>query len=340
MGKRRKLFKRHTNSSVNLALAALGLILLVIILGKLFQVFSSLWKPFTADTLVKKEYSWDGKTAINLAIKGQEVEVASFDPIAHTLTVLKIPDDVYFDLPKGYGSWRVGAIYDLGQENNPPVGAELLKESLAKLVGLPIDGFVTYNNDSSFEDMVKSWHSDPFKILGFIKGSSTDLGFLEALGVYKSLSSLRPDQIISLDTSQTSITTSKLLPDSSRVLGVDTIQLDLFVRAHMADQALSQEDIPVAIYNSTNHPGLAEDVSRIVTNMGGNVVFVSNTTTDLQKTAVTSSGNSLTATRLKEVFAPECLNSKCDIVDPEVSSSFAQINIVIGEDYYSKYYSK
>lgn len=340
MGKRRKLFNRRGQSSVRLAFIALGLILLVLILGKLFQLFGSLTKPFSADTLVKKEYSWDGKSAINLAIKGKDIEVASFDPGSEQLTVLDIPNDAYFELPKGFGNWRVRAIYDLGQEENPPVGSELLKASLAKLVGLPIDGFIEYSDSKSFKDEVLSWHANPLKILGFIKESSTDLTPLEAISVYRALSSVRTDKIVSLDTAQSDITQSELLPDSSRVLGVDTIRLDLFVRDKMADSQIHSQAVPVGVLNGTSHPGLGEDVARIVTNMGGNVIFTANTETHQDQTIVTASDKSFTSIRLMEVFAPKCLKDKCAIVDPKVSFSRAQINIVIGEDYYKKFYSR
>jgi hypothetical protein len=340
LGKRKKLFNRRGKSSVNLAFVALGLILLVIILGKFFQLLGGLTKPFSADTLVKKEYSWDGKSAINLAIKGKDVEVASFDPSSQKLTLLKIPKDAYFELPKGFGTWRVGAIYELGQEEDPPVGSELLKTSLAKLMGLPIDGFVEYKGDQPFKEVVEEWHSNPLKILGFIKESKTDLSPLEAIGVYRAISSVRADKVVTLDTAQSDITQSKLLPDSSRVLGVDTIRLDLYVRDKMPDSQILAQAVPVGILNGTSHPGLGQDVARIITNMGGNVIFVNNTESLQSVTVVVSKEKSHTATRLMEVFAPSCLKGKCAILDSKVSLQRAQINIVLGEDYYQKYYSR
>lgn len=262
----------------------------------------------------------------------------SYDPGNKTIVILKIPDDTYFDLPKGFGSWRVGSIYGLGQEEKPPVGAELLKESLAKLLGLPIDGYISLKSSVSIDQEVSSLHKNPASIVPFIGSIQTDLTPLETLNLLHSLSSVRSDKVTTLDIANSNLTESKLLPDQERVLGIDSISFDLFVRKYMADSTMVNEGVSVGVFNATDHPGIGADVARIVTNMGGNVIFVTNTDNTLGKTIVTSSKSSLTSQRLIQVFAPWCSN--CKSADERVIDSRAEVNIVLGEDYYKDHYQR
>lgn len=328
--------------STKFALMAIGIIILGILLNKLFNFVQSLNEPSNPDILVEKRYTWDEKTSINIAVKTNSVMVLNYDPQTKQVVILKIPDDVYFDLPKGYGTWRVGSIFDLGQENSPPVGAELLKQSLSKLLGLPIDGFITMDDSQlssqPLDQTINSWHNNPLTILSAMKKIKTDLTPLEAFKLLTSLSGVRPDQITMLDIANTDITNSKLLPDGSRALGIDQVSLDTFIRQYMADSTISQENVPVAIFNATDHPGLAQDASREVTNLGGNVIFVSNSDQHLSKTEVVVNDKSETADRMVEIFAPWCAKQKCTTRDQKILIWHASIDIIIGEDFYKDKY--
>ena len=332
---------RKSRSSSRLALLAIFILIIIILLGKGIEFFKALGSPFSEDLLVKKEYTWNGKTSLNIAFKYKGISVVSYDPAAGTMVILNVPNDAYLDLPKGYGQWRIGSAYDLGQEENPPVGAELLKQSLSKLLGLPIDGFIAVKDErsaSSIDQLLLNMHGNPFKIIGFIKGAQTDFTPVETFQLLGAISKVRPDKVTTLDLASSSITSSELLPDSSRVLGVDTIALDLFVRNHMADSTISQEQETIAIFNATNHPGLAADAAREVTNLGGDVISTTNTEKLLDKSIVLDPSNSLTGKRMVEIFAPLCAKVSCSSSDYRVKSSRAQINIVIGEDFYKDRY--
>ena len=334
-------FFRRDLSGVKLAILALSLLALILILGKSINLISNLTKPFSSDILTKRQYSIDFKSSFNIAIKLNSVWLLHYDPGEKKTVVLKIPDDTYMELPKGFGNWRVGSIYNLGEEQKPQIGSELLKESLAKLLGLPVDGFFTLPNQPGSDDLnrlILSWHHNPLTIINFFSKAKTDLTPLEAFNLFIELSKVRSDKIISLDLEQTELTKSKLLPDSSRVLGIDVVNLNLFVREKMSDQQISKESINVAIFNATSHPGLAQEASRIITNLGGNPIIISNTESSNDKSLIIGSNNNYTFKRLAQVFAPVCLKIKCSIDDPRVTSSRAQINIILGEDFFNIQY--
>lgn len=320
-------------------LAVLALLVLVgfLLLGKGVSLLSTLSKSFSEDKLVRKEYSWDGRSSINLAtVQNNSTSILNYDPKNKKITILKIPSDTYFDLPGDRGQWRVGAIYSLGQESSPPSGGELLKQSLAKLVGLPIDGYLVTASDTPLDEEISQWRRNPLAILGFTKKIKTDLSPLEVLRIFRSLSAVRSDKLTYLDLGQSSLTDSQLLPDSTRVLGVNSIFLDLFVRKNMADQTLESEGISIGIFNATSHPGLAQQAQRIITNEGGNVIFTTNSDNLLATSQVVTNSPSETGSRLKQIFAPNCLKNKCISPDPKVVVSRADINVVLGEDFFKR----
>lgn len=335
-----KFTKRDGLKGSKLALLALGFLIAVLVLGKTISLISNLTKPFSGDFLTKKSQNIDFHSSINIAFKTNSIWLLNYDPAEKKAVVLKIPDDTYMDLPRGFGSWRVGSIFGLGQEEKPQIGSELLKESLAKLLGLPVDGFITSQNPSSedLDKIILSWHNNPFKYITFFSQVKTDLTPLETINLFKLLSSIRSDKLIFLDLEKTDLTKSKLLADSSRVLGINSVNLDLFIREKMADEKISQESISIAIFNATSHPGLALDASRIITNIGGNPIIVTNSETLIEKSAVIGKKGSNTFKHLSQIFAPWCLDTKCQVNDPKLESSRAQINVVLGEDFFKSHY--
>lgn len=337
--------------TIRFAFYALGLLLGLIILGKLLSFVYSLNQPITPNLTTRREYSLNSKSTLNfLFVNSSEknnLSLVSFYPTNQKLIVLHIPDQIYLEVPKEYGMWQVGSIFSLGQEEKPSVGAKLLSLSISKLVGLQVDGVIFLkDNKSSVEDFIVDLRKNPLAPLFSINSVNSNLTPLEMYDLFKKLSSIRSDKISSLDLAQSSITDSKLLPDSSRVLGVDTYKLDSFIRDKMADPSILDESYSIAIFNGTNRSGLGQEASRIVTNMGGNVVIISTSLLKVNKSQVVIKNdnekikNSATALRLSETFAPDCLKTSCTTNDSEVNNSRAQINIIVGEDFFSLWHKR
>lgn len=332
-------FSKQEISPVKLALVALGILLGVLILGKLLQGLNNFLAPFTVDSLGQKEYSWDGQTAINVVLKDKEVSLLHYDPAENKAIILKIPGETYMDVPGGFGNWPIRSIYGLGQVEKPPQGAHLLKLSIKKLLGLPIDGVIVSNSsdDQLSKDILAG--AGPLSLVKIMKNMRTDLSPQETVGLLWNLSDVRSDKLIFLDLAQSNITQSKLLADSSRVLGINNVNLNLFIKENLSESKIQEEAISVAVFNATNHALLAQEASRIVTNIGADVIIVGNTQNAHQKTVViaASQEESLTLKRVQQVFAPDCLRIRCQVKDDKVNNSRAQINIVLGDDFYEHF---
>lgn len=337
---------RSKDSTTKLAILALSLVLGLVILGKIIFFVTSLGKPLNLYT--EKKYQWDTSVSFNIVLAllnrsdEPEIGILHFDPGDKKLVVLATSKNTYMELPKGFGSWRVGSIYGLGQEENPPQGAKLLRQSVSKLTGLPIDGIVVIDRpgNGGVEEFVNRIRKSPFEIVFAFGGLKTDLTPLDGLQALMAISSVRGDKVDFLDLEKSEITQSELLPDSSRVLGVDSVKLDLFIRGNMADAGIISEGTSVGVYNATPHPGLASFAARMITNLGGNVVIVTNTEDHQQNSMVLSEKNtSKIFKKLVQVYAPSCIK-QCIGQNVKIISSRAQVNVILGEDFYKEWYQR
>ncbi len=360
--KKAKVIKKKTG--YKLAFWALFLLAGIIVIGKLFVFLASLNEPIS-NAFGNKGYRWDLQSPANLVYlysglpktssleKGSDqalqVAVISYHPKDKKIMIMHISDQTLVNVPKGYGQWRIGSVYKLGQEEPKPVGGQLLKLAVSNLLGLPIDGIIISKktNSTTPESLITGWHQNNLASLFFVNSVKTDLTLLEASQIFWQMAKVRSDKVSSLDFAQSSITESKLLPDSTRVLGIDSVKLDLFIRDKMYDENIIAEGLSVAVYNATKHPGLTQDVARTITNMGGNVVMTDTLDKVLGGSIVTYSkdvlvnvSQKLTLKRLQQIYAPRCLKTNCSSNNPVLPQSRAQISILLGEDFYNLWYKR
>jgi len=118
------------------------------------------------------------------------------------------------------------------------------------------------------------------------------------------------------------------LADGTPVFTTDQIKLDS-VLSDLRDPAIVSEHKSIAVFNATNHPQLAQKWARLITNLGGNVIQISNTSLRQDKTRIWGE-QSQTLKRLTQIF------SCCDKIEPQLEgiSSRAQINVILGEDFF------
>lgn len=339
----RSSWKRYQKQSsvkrrVYLGILVLVILAMVVLAGKTINFLVSSGK---AGAVSGKNYSWDGSSTINLVIKSKSLSVVSYNPVNNNLVIAKIPDDTYLNVPQGFGRWPARSVYALGQGENPPVGAKLLKNTISNTFGIPIDGFIGaggLSDQSDFADMAANLKQNPLALFSLVGQSTTDLNLWEELRFFWGIRGVRFDRLTTIDLGKSSITESVLLPDSSRALAFDSVKLDKFIQDKFSETKLINEGLSVAILNSTNHPGLAEKAARVITNMGGRVILTNNSTENLPQTVITGQ-RSFTYTRLAQIFAPHCLTSS---IWPFAKSSGCGLNktdpradivIILGEDY-------
>lgn len=342
----------QTNRRLVLGLLALALLIAIILTGKFLGFVGSLGRPLAPDGVNAKVYQWDGGTRVTLAVKADRLYLLSLDPGKRSLQLIKIPDETYLNLPFGFGSWPARSVYGLGQAEKAPMGAKLVMETLRTNFNLPVDGYLILSGDLAdrpLEASLESVRKNPLQSFVLISRSKTDLTFWEYLRFLFAIRNVRADKMQVLDLGQSSLTSWILLADGSRVLGFDPLKLGLFFQNRLSDTKLSEEGLSVGVFNTTDRPGLAEKVARLVSNMGGRVVITGNYPEKFSGSFIVGK-DSYTKSRFTEVFTPDCLGKGFNLADmlsrksgsciPEkfnTDSLRADVNIMIGEDYFVRY---
>lgn len=308
--------KKSKFKKTKLALSVLALVVALILLSQVVRLSQTLFSPWKSDTKSERQYNWNGEFNINLLVRGTSISLVSYNPKQGKITIINIPDETYLDVPNGFGKWQLRSIYNLG-------GYRLLRISLTDFFGIPIDGFVETNQ---LRDLLQK---NPISALGLLPGLKTDLTLWELLRLKMSLVSVRFDKIRELNLESLNVGDKVSLLDNSQVFVADSAKLDS-VLSDLKDPNLVSEGKTIAIFNATDHPQLAQKATRLISNLGGHVIIVSNAKGRLKTTLVTGE-KSATLTRLQQIFDT---NVNISPEDENLESSRAEINLFLGEDYF------
>lgn len=309
---------RHKQKKkIKLAFLAVALLGALFTAGALVNLTKTLTSPWQLDS--QKNYRWDGSFNINVVVRGESVSLISFNPSQKKATVIAIPDVTYVDVPGGFGKWQIRSVYDLGQGG-------LLKRTLISFLGIPADGFIQLKGGA--EDYVDWIRQNPLNPFLSLQNIESDLTPLELLQFNLKLFQVRFDRVNSINLEALSVLDKSSLPDQTEVLTGDPVRLDSIL-ASLSDENIKTEHKTVAVFNATERPLIAQKAARIITNLGGNVIQISNTSLKQDKTRIWGE-QSQTLTRLTQIFG--C----CDKIEPqpEEISSRAQINVILGEDFF------
>lgn len=351
-------WKNHQKSgdikkNFTFGITVLILLACLILVSKLVSFIQNFNNPYRPDgnELSKKEFFWDGSSNINLVIQAEQVYLLSFIYPEKSLTLFKIPENTYLNLPFSFGRWPVRSVYSLGQGENPPVGAALLKDTLSLNLGLPVQGYLILPEEDLFLSLLDKKQGDIFTSLDFFQTVKTDLSFRETVQFLTTLRGIRQDKVNRVDLSSSSLTSFSSLADGSKVLGINQAKLDKFVQDKLADNKIEEEGLTIGIFNTTEHIGLGEKASRVINNLGGRVIFTANLPDKFEKTVVLGK-RSYTQKRLSEIFAATCvdqercvkivcqtlfLGKKCQLEDLAEELSRAEVSVFLGEDYFNRY---
>lgn len=319
-----------------LALVVLSLLIFSLGFSKLIVFVKNFRQPLSSDQLHTKNYSWDRQSNVNLVLQGQDIAMLTYKPAEKEVFLIKIPASSYLEVPRNLGHWPISSVFDLGQSLKPPAGSLLLKASVSNLLGLPIDGFLKSKTQTCTQ-LLGNLRKNPLKTFPLLPSLQTDLSLPELIFLEWGLSVIRFDKVQIFDLAQLNLMEKTQLPDGTQVLIADPIKIDSLM-VQLGERTFRQESLTIAIYNATEAAGLAGKAGRIVTNLGGNVIIVSSLTDSAQSGVypgmATDQEIQSTATfkRLVQIFG-----EGAKIPPAELTSSRAQINIVLGEDFAQRF---
>ncbi len=333
--------KTRQNRRTKLALFILSLVAGMLIISWAIQLTERLSSPLGIVNQ-HRDYVWNGEFNINLLVRTSHISLLSYNPKEEKITIIEAPDELFLDVPFGFGKWQLRAVYELGQTQKGTGGDHLLKDTLTSFFAVPIDGFLDFSSlqpSKSASEIVEMLRRNPFSGLNLLSFLKTDLTAWEILRLKISLSRVRFDKVKELDLTALGVLERENLPDGTQVLVTDPVKLDSIL-SDLLDPVIVSEHRTIAVFNATNRGQLAGKWARLITNLGGNVIITNNAKERLKKTKVQGE-KSLTLKRIRQIFGDlDCQNNpKCDTIsssNEDVISSRAQINVFIGEDYINK----
>lgn len=314
-----------------LALAVLGLIAGILILSWAIRFTQSLFSPWKIQTGIQKKYLWNEEFNLNLLVRSSEISILSLNPKEEKVIIVNIPEETFLEVPYGFGSWQLRAIYELGETQKGVGGHKLLADTLTNFLAIPIDGFLDLSGLSprrSTIEIVDILRKNPVFMLNLLSDLKTNLTVWELLRLDLKLSRVRFDKVEELSLDKLDVLDKENLPDGTPIFTGDPVKLDSAL-SDLADPAITSEYKTIAVFNGTSKGQLAVKWARLIRNLGGNVIITGNTE-ETKNTKVTGV-KSATLKRLQQIFG------STDIKDSEgTSTSRAQINLLLGEDYVNK----
>lgn len=325
-------YKRQITRKTKLALVLLGFILGLLLLAQAVKVTQVLFSPWKLPS--SRSSFWDGTFNLNVLVRSKGISFVSFNPKEEVVKIINIPDITFINVVAGFGKWQVSSIYDLGEGQKGFGGEVLLKKSLSVFFGLPVDGFLDLSDKYSqmpTVDLIDEIRRNPFALFNILPTLKTDLTPFELIRLKLALSGVRFDKITEVNLENTGVLEKFKLPDGTLVYTTEDQRLDSIL-SDMADSQVKSEHKTIAIFNATDHPQLAQKAARLVTNIGGDVIIVSNGQSKL-KTSQVIGEKSKTLERLQQIFETD---GKIDPNLKDLVSSRAQINLFLGEDFFNK----
>jgi len=285
--------------------------------------------------------TWDGKSRFTVIFSTRPVMVVSYNPSDQSIAVVSIPEDTYVDATHGYGRYRLGKVYDVG--NLDKKGPQVLKSTVRELLGVPIDGYIDVKNLelSGSENLNTAEFIAKRKIiLGLTNfwrfNDKTDLSLSDLWQFYSHVFSVKAGKISFVNLKNANVLESQTLPDGTNILVAQTQALDGLLRDLFHEDALAGENLKLAVLNSTDVSGLGDKMARILGNMGLQVVNVANFSPVWDKCLLFVDKklvNLLTIVKLKREF--NCLVKTTNMPDVR-----ADISLVVGNNYAKELISK
>lgn len=269
-----------------------------------------------------KNSLWDGKSRLNFVLNNF---VFSLEP-EKSLTILSLPVNLYLEVPHGYGQYQLGSVYELGQLENR--GEELLKETIQQNLAIPVEAYGQMINDQC--SMLNCF-------LFLLQGrGETDLSRWDLVRLWLAIRKLRADKITEINLQETATLKELKLPDESIVLETEFTQLDSLIQRFFSDRQIREEALKIEILNATEQPGLANQLARLINNIGGGVISINNAESASWRTKV-----KITNEEWKDFYTVKKLEKILGIEAEvgEMENSRADLLIILGTDYWQKWYN-
>ena len=287
-----------------------------------------------AGGLWKIYLSWQNRvfvsgTRLTVVAAQENPTLYSYSPSSRELTIIVIPKNTQVEAAGGYGSWSVGSLWDLGNQEGK--GGEVLRNTVMKAFGIPVDGWVGPDGEDLFKNEALSFPVKVFKAIssGSIK---TDLTFFDRLSLL-SIGAVSSSRRGSLDLEAKGVLAKKRLPDG--VEGFIIIpERGKIVFEELRDSALLNERKTAFVFNATGKAGLAGQAVQVVSTLGIRVIGAGKgeeKIEDCQIRVKEKDSGSISARKLSRIFGCRMITGGF------TESASSDIEILLGEGFAKRF---
>lgn len=204
------------------------------------------------------------------------MRIISWDTSQTALQVVSLPSDILIQGALGYGEYSLSAMKTLDAMDHK--NGELLRQSLAQSIGVPITGVVILDSNvpkkaSDLESLkiLFSWRSILLRLFGRI---GTTISFADWIHSVFVVHAINSDDIKLSDLSLAVSDTVRA--DGTTVHVLDTQKVDYILATALHDAKLRTENKTVTVINTTSVLGIGSNVARMISRFGIQVVTVGN----------------------------------------------------------------
>lgn len=253
--KRNKKQKNKKQKAVALKLA-LFLIIAITLLGLFFEV----WQNFNRSL-------WDDKETFYFLVGNQKnFLLIKADKQNQNAVLGQIPGNTVLNTAYGFGQVLSQNIYKLAQVEQVSA-LKFLTDSFSLTFGLPVSGVVFFPGQS--ENQLHLEKALWLSLFGFGK---TNMSRWDTARLAWFFSRLDSSGYTRLNFSDAQGLKKNIRPDGLEVIEIDQKVMDIWLSQKFVNQDLVNEPLTWEVINISDHQGLAGQLSRLLTNIGFQVV--------------------------------------------------------------------
>jgi len=173
------------------------------------------------------------------------------------------------------------------------------------------------------------------ELILFWQNLRTNLSIFDLARLWLMVRNTRFDKINFVNLEETKSLSPVVLADGSQVLTYDQTLLDFLSKGLFKETNFVKEHLLIEVLNGTEKQGLAGRVARLITNLGGEVVTIGNSSQKINQCRIEGESRilqSFTAKRLGQIF-------DCQMAKP-AEDSRADLRVIIGQNYWQRLYQR
>lgn len=271
---------------------------------------------------------WLTGTRLTVVVASENPKVYSYNPEARRLVVFTIPANTQIETSRGYGQWFVGSLWKLGEQEN--IHGELLRESVQKSLGLPVDGWIEERGKALFAPRKLGVASALFEALTSTSIKS-NLTFFDRLHLLMKVGVVGISARREMDLAILGVLKEEKLADGSDGYSVIPDKAKLALEG-LRDDLVFAEEKKVVIVNTSKKAGLATDVGRIAMILGVRIIGAQTSSEEVGECEIRGNKDqlkSLSARRLLGIFG--CKQANVNATSPQ------DLELWLGEEFAKKF---